>query len=119
MLILNLNVQSVKRKCISNLEEWVNYFLDEVANKGVFATLNRSQFCRDLDLMGLQRHLKVMGIFARLSIRDKKPRYLADIPLVIQYFLEVSRQYPELAQFMCWFTETVLPPAKSKLKLES
>jgi aminoglycoside/choline kinase family phosphotransferase len=65
--------------------------------------------------MGLQRNLKVMGIFARLCIRDKKSQYLADIPLVIQYFLNVSQHYPELAHFRDWFSNAVLPIAISKL----
>jgi aminoglycoside/choline kinase family phosphotransferase len=47
--------------------------------------------------MGLQRHLKVLGIFARLWHRDGKPGYLADLPLVLDYAVEVAAGYPELA----------------------
>jgi aminoglycoside/choline kinase family phosphotransferase len=60
----------------------------------------------------------VMGIFARLAIRDDKPQFLADIPLVIEYFLEVSSQYTEIAPFLSWFKASVLPVARTKLKLE-
>lgn len=45
------------------------------------------------DLTGLQRHLKVLGIFCRLNYRDGKPRYLADLPLVAKYCLEVLELY--------------------------
>jgi aminoglycoside/choline kinase family phosphotransferase len=48
------------------------------------------QFRRWFDWMGLQRHLKVLGIFARLWYRDGKAGYLADLPLVLRYVLEVT-----------------------------
>jgi aminoglycoside/choline kinase family phosphotransferase len=47
--------------------------------------------------MGLQRHLKVLGIFARINYRDGKPKYLADTPRFIAYALLVARRYRELA----------------------
>lgn len=73
-------------------------------------------FLRDFDLMGLQRHLKVIGIFSRLNLRDGKPRYMADIPLVIDYVLQVGAQHPEMAEFMRWFRSTILPVATAKLQ---
>jgi len=53
-------------------------------------------FMRWFDFTGLQRHIKILGIFARLSIRDGKDAYLDNIPLVLQYILEVGAKYPEL-----------------------
>lgn len=52
-------------------------------------------FYRDFEWMGLQRHLKVLGIFARLYYRDGKDRYLADLPLVVSYALRTARRYRE------------------------
>ncbi|MFO1300558.1 MAG: phosphotransferase [Burkholderiaceae bacterium] len=52
-------------------------------------------FYRDFEWMGLQRHLKVLGIFARLYYRDGKDRYLADMPLVLDYALRAARRYGE------------------------
>ena len=49
--------------------------------------------------MGLQRHLKVLGIFCRLWYRDGKVQYLGDLPLVWRYAITVARRYPELADF--------------------
>lgn len=49
------------------------------------------------DAMGVQRHLKVAGIFARLYYRDGKPRYLDDLPLTIRYLTDVTRRLPELS----------------------
>ncbi|MCB1648629.1 MAG: phosphotransferase [Pseudomonadales bacterium] len=68
-------------------------------------------FLRDFDLMGLQRHLKVIGIFSRLNLRDGKLRYMADIPVVIDYVLEVAAEHPEMAEFLQWFQNRVLPLA--------
>ena len=52
-------------------------------------------FYRDFEWMGLQRHLKVLGIFARLYYRDGKDRYLADMPLVLDYALRAARRYAD------------------------
>ena len=67
---------------------------------------------RWFDLMGAQRHLKCAGIFSRLNLRDGKPGYLADIPLVINYLAEVAGFYPELAAFSEWLREEVEPLMK-------
>jgi len=55
-------------------------------------------FLRGFDLMGAQRHLKAIGIFARLNLRDGKPGYLRDIPRTLSYVLDVADRYPELAE---------------------
>jgi aminoglycoside/choline kinase family phosphotransferase len=72
-------------------------------------------FLRSFDKMGLQRHIKVLGIFARLSLRDGKSGYLNDLPLVIRYTLEVAQRYPEAQAFFNWFIgriEPLLPSQK-------
>jgi aminoglycoside/choline kinase family phosphotransferase len=50
--------------------------------------------------MGLQRHLKVLGIFARINYRDGKPQYLADTPRFIRYAREVGKRYSALAPLL-------------------
>ncbi|WP_300731975.1 phosphotransferase [Pseudomonas sp.] len=62
------------------------------------------QFLRDSDLMGVQRHLKVIGIFARICHRDGKPRYLADVPRFFTYIETVVSRRPELAELGELFT---------------
>lgn len=74
-------------------------------------------FLRDFDLMGLQRHLKVVGIFSRLNLRDGKSSYMADIPLVIDYVLKVAAQHPEMNEFVQWFESKILPLATPKLQV--
>ncbi len=56
-----------------------------------------TDFMKQFELMGLQRHLKILGIFKRLSIRDGKHQYLDDIPLVKKYALQIANKYPEFA----------------------
>ena len=72
-------------------------------------SVNDADFLRWFDLMGLQRHIKVLGIFARLWLRDGKAGYLKDLPLVLRYTLEVTARYPELAAFDSWLREKLVP----------
>ena len=58
------------------------------------------EFYRAVEWMGLQRHLKVLGIFARLTLRDGKPRYLADTPRFIQYARHTAARYRQLGPLM-------------------
>lgn len=114
------DVVSLLRDCYLRWEpetvnRWALTYWQAARADGLLADVSEAQFLRDFDLMGLQRHLKVMGIFCRLSLRDNKSRYLADIPLVSQYFLEVSRQYPELGDFVEWFNRRALPVANQRL----
>jgi len=67
------------------------------------------QFKRWFDLMGLQRHLKAIGIFSRLHLRDGKSTYLNDIPRTLNYVLTVCDEYPELSAFSEFLLEQVVP----------
>lgn len=77
-----------------------------------------SQYQRWFDLMGLQRHLKAAGIFARLHYRDNKPAYMADIPLTLSYIIDIARVYPELAPFAAWVESRLIPAFNSQLTQE-
>ncbi len=66
-------------------------------------------FHRWVDWTGLQRHIKVLGIFSRLYLRDNKSRYLYDMPRVLAYVLAVTQVYPELAEFNDFMKQRVLP----------
>ncbi len=58
-------------------------------------SVDDTTFIRWFDYMGLQRHIKVLGIFARLSIRDGKDGYLDDIPQTLDYILSIAQKYPQ------------------------
>ncbi len=70
-------------------------------------------FWRAVEWMGLQRHLKVAGIFARLTLRDGKPRYLADAPRFIDYIRHTAARYRELAPLLRLVDEVEGTPAAS------
>ena len=72
------------------------------------------RFRRDLDLIGVQRHLKVIGIFARLHHRDGKPKYLADVPRFFGYLDAVLPRYPEL-DGLRRLIETQVKPAMARV----
>jgi aminoglycoside/choline kinase family phosphotransferase len=59
--------------------------------------------------MGLQRHLKAIGIFSRLHLRDSKSDYLNDIPRTLNYVTTVCAIYPELTEFNNFLHQQVLP----------
>ncbi len=67
------------------------------------------RFSRWLDLMGVQRHLKAAGIFARLYHRDGKSGYLADIPRTLDYVVAAAHAHPDLAEFGAFVERRVLP----------
>lgn len=75
-------------------------------------TYHFDQFKRDFDLMGIQRHLKAMGIFSRLNIRDGKPAYLRNIPRILSYVIDISQHYQELNKFHAFLVEIVLPASQ-------
>lgn len=79
---------------------WVTqYFTMAKQNSILLSSITEATFMRWFDLMGLQRHIKVAGIFSRLNYRDGKSGYLNDIPLTISYIKQVARHYPELEDF--------------------
>ena len=81
----------------ARVEEWALGYHDLAVQSGVLREENEERFLRWFDLMGVQRHLKAAGIFARLHHRDGKPAYLRDIPRTLGYAREVSARYPELS----------------------
>lgn len=66
-------------------------------------------FKRWFDWMGMQRHIKCVGIFSRLYLRDGKAGYLQDIPRTFAYLKKVCQQYPEFAEFNLWLDQVVVP----------
>ncbi|GMR19853.1 MAG: phosphotransferase [Gammaproteobacteria bacterium] len=75
---------------------WVRDYYSRIKESGVPVSAGVEEFIRWFDLMGVQRHLKATGIFARLYHRDSKPGYLNDIPRILAYIEEVGQDYPEV-----------------------
>ena len=81
----------------ARVRDWALRYREMAAAAGVDVGTDEAEFLRWFDLMGAQRHLKVLGIFARLCHRDGKRGYLDDLPLTLRYVLDVCRRYEELA----------------------
>jgi len=79
------------------VRDWVLAYRGKAVAAGVNAGASDAEFLRWFDLAGVQRHLKVLGIFARLWHRDAKAGYLGDLPATLTYVLQASARYPELA----------------------
>lgn len=93
--------------------EWFKVFYDLLPET---AKQDRDfeQFKRDADFMAIQRHLKILGIFVRLFERDGKTGYLKDLPRVMWYLLEESKDYAELQPFMQFIQAKVMPKFAAK-----
>ena len=97
----------------SDVRAWVEQYRAQLVQQhSLSSAVTPAEFLRWFDWMGLQRHIKVLGIFARLYLRDNKPGYLNDLPLVIAYTLSVARQYEEFQSFVAWFEEVLIPAAR-------
>ncbi len=95
------------------VEEWVVKYHGQATQAGILGNVSPAQFLCWFDLMGVQRHLKAIGIFARLNIRDGKPGYLKDIPRTFGYVLEVSHRHQELAEFHQFLQDNIVPRMES------
>lgn len=91
------------------VEKWVKEFAAMLREESQIAGVDDATFLRWFDWMGAQRHLKVVGIFARLSIRDGKHGYLNDIPVVFNYLLAEIQPYSELHALFELLRSTILP----------
>ena len=76
---------------------WLRQYFDKATAAGLPVPAEFDTFLRHCDLMGAQRHLKVIGIFARICHRDGKPKYLGDVSRFFAYLRTVIARRPELA----------------------
>ena len=84
---------------------WARQYWDVGRAAGLPLTADFEAFFRDFEWMGLQRHLKVIGIFARINYRDGKPHYLADVPRFVRYVRDTASRYDELKPLIGLFDE--------------
>ncbi len=95
------------------VNDWVNYFVEQSDWE-----LDKAQFEQWFDWMGLQRHIKVAGIFARLNYRDGKSGYLKDLPLTLKYIVYQAKKYSQLNEFSQWMQQKVLPKMDSLAQIQ-
>lgn len=84
---------------------WLQLYWQRARAAALPVPPDQARFEKDLDLMAAQRHLKVIGIFARINYRDGKPHYLADVPRFIRYLRDSAQRHAELAPLLGLFDE--------------
>ena len=107
---ISYDVASLFRDAFVSWEEervldWAVRYWEKAKRAGLPVDADFGAFYRDLEWMGLQRHLKVLGIFARINYRDGKPKYLADTPRFVNYVRQVAARYAQLAPLARLFDE--------------
>lgn len=90
------------------IQQWLTWYYNKARSAGLLE-VDFKHFRRWFDLMGVQRHLKASGIFARLAHRDGKHGYLKDIPRTLSYIQNIAPDYPELEPLSGLIRQTVLP----------
>ncbi len=93
----------------AQVEEWVRDYHRLLQQRGAVPGADAREFLRWFDLVGLQRHIKVLGIFARLWYRDGKNGYLGDLPRTLEYVRDTAHRYSELQAFAGWVEQTLVP----------
>ncbi|AWB66887.1 serine/threonine protein kinase [Saccharobesus litoralis] len=103
------DVVSLLRDCYLKWPDDLVLKLSENYRQAHFPDITPKLWQQGFDLVGMQRHLKAAGIFARLHHRDSKSHYLADIPRTLSYVVDVAGQYSQLQAFSEWLQQKVLP----------
>jgi aminoglycoside/choline kinase family phosphotransferase len=101
---LTYDLVSLLRDCYiawptERVSRWLSVYFDRIRDDPLVAGVSFEQFVLWFDWMGIQRHIKVLGIFSRLFHRDGKAEYLDDLPLVYKYVCEACDRYSELRPF--------------------
>ncbi|EGV32577.1 aminoglycoside phosphotransferase [Thiorhodococcus drewsii AZ1] len=115
---LTYDLASLLRDCYiawpeERVRDWALGYLDLAIRSEILEPVPAERFLRWFDLMGMQRHLKACGIFARLNHRDGKPHYLADVPRTLGYVIEVAGRYPEFGDLADFLRRCVMPGLSS------
>jgi aminoglycoside/choline kinase family phosphotransferase len=97
----------------ARVRAWVLEYREKLLEDGLVLTADAAEFMRWFDLIGLQRHIKVLGIFARLFYRDGKPQYLKDLPRVLDYARDTASSYAETAPFADFIIKRIDPLFKN------
>ncbi|MDG4812211.1 phosphotransferase [Hydrogenovibrio sp. 3SP14C1] len=111
---LTYDAVSMLRDCYitwpkEQVTEWQREYFLLLTKANMLSKNDWSGFVKAMDLMGIQRHLKASGIFARLYHRDGKDGYLNDIPTTLNYLYDVGQHYPEMRSLVRLLESKVLP----------
>jgi aminoglycoside/choline kinase family phosphotransferase len=115
---LSYDLVSLLRDCYirwprERVMDWVERYASQARRAGVLEAEAVGHLPTWFDRMGIQRHLKAAGIFARLMHRDGKPGYLGDIPRTLEYIIEVAGDDPQLSGLAELIARRVLPGVRA------
>lgn len=103
---------SLSQESIDSLIDY--YLLQENTNASFDFKIDREKFVKWFDLLGMQRHLKVLGLFIRLAAQEAKPRYLEELPRVFNYLVDSAAKYSEFDDFHAWLVKSLQPSLKQQ-----
>ena len=117
---LTYDVVSLLRDCyvawpLEHVQQWAKDYFEKARAAGLVGAISDEQLMLWFDWMGIQRHLKAVGIFARLNHRDGKTGYMNDIPRTLNYIVEVTGQYSTLEEFHNWLVRRLLPELERRI----
>lgn len=95
--------------------DWMIRYWEKARKAGLPVSTDFAEFYRDFEWMGVQRHIKILGVFSRLYYRDGKENYLNDLPLVMEYLRKTCKRYRELHLLLNLLDE--LNPSESDQKI--
>jgi aminoglycoside/choline kinase family phosphotransferase len=111
---ITYDLVSLLRDCyiewpIERVTSWIERYRERAANAGLNVGASSEEFRRWFDMMGVQRHLKVLGIFARLFHRDGKSGYLKDLPLTLKYVRSAIAPYAQMGALARFIEARIVP----------
>ena len=93
----------------AQVQRWLRSYGNLAIELGLMDAIDEDKWQRWFDTMGLQRHIKVLGVFARLALRDNKSAYLKDLALTWRYVISIAKKYPQMQPFVIWCESDLLP----------
>ncbi|GGD36528.1 aminoglycoside phosphotransferase family protein [Pseudoxanthomonas indica] len=99
---------------LARVDGWLLQYHARALAAGIPVPASPRQFLRDADWLGVQRHLKILGIFSRLHYRDGKTKYLPDAPRFIAYLDEVLPRHPELSALQQLLDDRIKPAMRAQ-----
>jgi hypothetical protein len=114
------DLASLLRDCYVRFDEaeiarWRERYRVLAAGSGLPVEPDPTTFARQLDLTAMQRHLKAVGIFARLELRDRRSSHLVDIAPVLDHMIDVAQTHPDFVSFGDWLASSIRPATRQAL----
>ena len=116
---ITYDLASLLRDCYvewppAQVQRWLRSYGNLAIELGLMDAIDEDKWQRWFDTMGLQRHIKILGVFARLALRDDKSAYLNDLELTWRHIISTAKCYPQMQPFVSWCESDLLPLIKQQ-----